>query len=142
MGLLELASNNSFWKGLDYYEENRAINVNQVSNFEYTSEVKGREAEPYQVLINIKKPRTSQCTCPFAKDRRVICKHMVATYLTIFPEEGERIKKEAEEYEAENEKRWEEECKEIEKHIYSLTKAQLRNELYHYMMAEKERQYW
>ena len=42
-------------------------------------------------------PRKSKCDCPHAKDKRIICKHIVALYFTIFPDEVEVFLKEVEE---------------------------------------------
>ncbi|NMB97839.1 MAG: hypothetical protein GYA02_14710 [Clostridiaceae bacterium] len=39
-------------------------------------------------MINIVHPRKSKCNCPHADGRRVICKHMIALYFTVFPKEA------------------------------------------------------
>ena len=141
MGLIDLASGNSLWRGMEYYEGKKVVSVKQTGESEYEGIVNGSSQEPYHVVIDIDHPKKSKCTCPFADGRRVICKHMVATYFSVFPKEAERINKEAEEYEAEEEKRWEEERKEIEKYVNSLSKQELRNALICYMMEERERRY-
>ena len=35
MGLIDIASNNSTWRGLDYYKENRVINYSKVNDNQY-----------------------------------------------------------------------------------------------------------
>ena len=66
---------------------------------------------------------------------------MVATYFTVYPQEAKRIIAEAEEYEKEDEQRQQEEYKEIEKYVNSLTKQELQQQLIYYMIEEKERRY-
>ena len=46
--------------------------------------------------LNIEHPRSSTCNCPFAEDRRVICKHVVATYFEAVPGSAEDSEKEQE----------------------------------------------
>jgi hypothetical protein len=142
MGLINLASGNSLWRGMDYYEEKRVSSIKQVDEYIFESEVIGGNNKPYHVLIDIEHPRKSKCTCPFADGRRVICKHMVATWFTVFPEEAKRVIEEAEEYEKEEEQHQQEEYKEIEKYVNSLTKQELREQLISYIIDEKERRYW
>lgn len=49
-------------------------------------QVQGTNIKPYNVLINIKHPKKSECDCPFANGH-TICKHMVALFFSISPEE-------------------------------------------------------
>lgn len=142
MGLIKLASGNSLWRGLDYYEEKRVSSIKKIDENIFESNVLGSNNKQYHVLIDIKHPRKSKCNCPFADGRRVICKHMVATCFTVFPEEANRVITEVEEYEKEEEQHQQEEYKEIERYVNSLTKEELREQLISYMMDEKERKYW
>ena len=57
-------------------------------------------------------------------------------YFSIFPEEGERIVREAEEWEAAEKQREQERYEEIKKYVYSLSKQDLRDELVFRMMNE------
>ena len=75
MGIISLASGSSCWRGLDYYKEK-----------EYSSIVKG--TNNYNVHLDIEHPRKSSCNCPLANGKRIICKHIVATYFTAFPNEA------------------------------------------------------
>lgn len=142
LSLINLTSRNSLWRGMDYYEEKRILSIKQVDENIFESEVLGSNDKLYHVLIDIEHPRKSKCTCPFADGRRVICKHMVATYFNVYPEEANRVIKEAEEYEKEEEQHRKEEYNEIEKHVNSLTKQELREQLISYIINEKERRYW
>jgi len=142
MGLIDLASRNSLWRGMNYYEEKRVSSIKQVDENIFESEVRGNKNKSYHVLIDIEHPRKSKCTCPFADGRRVICKHIVATYFSVYPEDAKRLIEEAEEYEMEEEQRLQEEYQEIEKYVNSLTINELREQLILYMIEEKERRYW
>ena len=142
MGLIDLASGNSLWRGIDYYEEKRVSLINQVNENTIESEVLGRNDKLYHVLIDIEHPRKSKCNCLFADGRRVVCKHMIATYFTVYPEEAKRIYKEVAEYEKEENNRQQEEYKEIERYVNTLTEQELRERLISYMIDEKERRYW
>lgn len=140
--MLDCASVKSLWRGMEYYEKRMVIAVCKTEENKYTGIVKGNTDSKYNIVLDITHPRRSSCTCPFADGRRVICKHMVATYFTIFPNEAQRIVKEAEEYEIELEKQLENECKEIKKYVYSLSKAELQEQILNYMLDGHDNEYW
>ena len=48
---------------------------------EYTSVASG--TKEYNVYLNLEKPRKSTCNCPLANGKRIICKHIVATYFSV-----------------------------------------------------------
>ena len=131
MGLLDLASSNSLWRGIDYYQSKNVKKIKKISDDEYNSIVSG--TEEYNVHIDINHPRKSTCTCPFAAGRRVICKHMVATFFTIYPEEAERIIKEEQEYE---ERLFEEHLEEVKEYVNGLTDDEVRAALIDKLMDE------
>lgn len=139
MGLIEIASNNSFWRGYDYYKDGNVKSKRQISEYQYEGEVEGSESNIYSVMIDVQHPKRSICNCPHAEGSRRICKHKVALYLSIFPEEGERVLREVEEWEASEEQRWQDECKQIEKYVNSLTKKELREQLLWRLIDERER---
>ena len=86
MGIISLASRSSCWRGLDYYKEKRVVELNKINENEYSSIVKG--TNNYNVHLDIEHPRKSSCNCPLANGKRIICKHIVATYFTAFPNEA------------------------------------------------------
>ena len=103
MGIISSASGSSCWKGLEYYKNNKIKNINKVSDTEYTSTAFG--TKEYSVYLNLKKPRKSTCNCPLANGKRIICKHIVATYFSVatgsakeFEDEQNRLQEEYEEY--------------------------------------------
>ena len=134
MGLIDLASSNSLWRGIDYYQSKNVKKIKKISDDEYNSIVSG--TGEYNVHIDIKHPRKSTCTCPFAAGRRVICKHMVATFFTIYPLEAERIIKEEQEYEEAEERLFEEHLEEVKEYVNGLTDDEVRAALIDKLMDE------
>ena len=143
MGLLDLSSNQSFWKGYEYYTQNKVLSCVQTGNGQYTGQVSGSDSTVYDVSIDIIHPKRSICNCPHAEGQRRICKHKVAMYCSLFPEQAEKIIQEAEDYERQEEQRIDELHKEIEKYVNSLSKEELRRELLWRMIDESDRNnYW
>ena len=122
MALIDLASSNSLWRGIDYFESNKVKEVEKINDNEYKSIVSG--SSDYNVFINLNHPRKSTCSCPFAEGRRVICKHMVATYFKIYPEEAKRLIDEQVAYEMEEEELYEEQYNEVKEYVNSLTEEE------------------
>lgn len=103
MGIISSASGQSCWRGLDYYKDKKVKNVKKISDIEYSSTVSG--TADYHVYLNLKNPRKSTCNCPLADGKRIICKHIVATYFNVVPnsakefeEEQNRLQEEYREY--------------------------------------------
>ena len=138
MGLIELASRNSVWRGMDYYEAKRVLTWVKSGQYIYDGIVSGSEGKVYHVHIDMEHPRKSVCDCAFAKDRRVICKHMIALYFTAKPEAVQSFKKQIEEWEAEEEERERQYYEELEKYVKSLSKKELQEELFHALTEVEE----
>jgi len=130
MGIINLASNNSTWRGLDYYKENKVSNYRQISEFEYNGIVKGSNNKQYNVFMDIGHPRRSKCECPHAKDKRIICKHIVALYFRAFPDEVDKFLKEVEEAEKEYEAYEEEREQKLIKYVKSMSKSELQQAVF------------
>ena len=86
MSILNSASSRSVYRGYDYYKNGNVISYIQLSDFEYEGDVQGTNKEPYHVMINTKHPKSSSCDCPFANGN-TICKHMVALFFAVSPED-------------------------------------------------------
>lgn len=86
MSILNSASSRSVYRGYDYFKEGNVISHIQLSDFEYEGEVQGTNKTPYHVMINTKHPKSSSCDCPFANGN-TICKHMVALFFSVSPED-------------------------------------------------------
>lgn len=129
MGLINIASGNSTWRGLDYYKENKVSDYKKINDSEYEGIVNGSNGKKYNVFMDIEHPKKSKCNCPHAKDRRVICKHIVALYFTAFPDEVDKFLKEVEEAEKEYEVYEEELYNKTIKYINSMSKNELKEAL-------------
>ncbi len=75
MGLIEIASGKSVWRGMEYYNSKKVEEVEKTSDTTIDGTVRGENL--YRVHVDIAHPRKSTCTCPFADGRRVVCKHMI-----------------------------------------------------------------
>ena len=91
MGILECASRASVWKGFDCYAQEKVLRLDEIGEDLFRAEVSGSEDNVYEVELNIRHPRKSKCTCPRANGKRVVCKHIVATYFVVCPEEADRL---------------------------------------------------
>ena len=129
MGLLEIASGNSFWRGYDYFRASKVKMFSKISEDKYSGIVSGSEDKSYKVYLDLEHPKKSTCTCPHSDGTRRVCKHKVALYFAIFPEAADKALKDAEEWEEQEKARIEEERKEIKKYVFSLSKQELREEL-------------
>ena len=142
MKLLDLASYRSFWRGIDYHHEKRVISWKELDKEIYCGEVRGSGNNVYHVQIDMNHPRKSTCDCPFADGRRVICKHMIALDLAVFPEKENQIMQYIEEqeelYEQEIENEREEKIREIRSYVMGLSKSQLREILISRMISDME----
>ena len=92
MGLLEIASSKSVWRGIEYYKNNNVISVEQVEDGVYDGIVRGSADKNYSVHVDTIHPRKSTCDCPLANGKMIICKHIVALYIATEPKEEERFK--------------------------------------------------
>ena len=125
MGLIDVASGNSVWHGLDYAKENKVLKYKKINDVEYEGIVSGSNKEKYNVFMNIEHPRQSKCDCPHAKDKRIICKHIIALYFTVFPKEVDNFLKEVEQAQQEYEEYEDEIYNKTIKYINSMTKNEL-----------------
>ena len=144
MSFWSLASGTSIWRGYDYFKQGKVESYEQVAESIYESSIKGSAPNPYHTVIDMEHPRSSHCDCPFAKDRRVICKHMVALRFTVFPSEADAFMHEVEESEKEAGRRQQEHYKEIERYVKSLKKEELQRQLYDTLveLEERDSRYW
>ena len=142
MGLIDLCSNNSYWRGLDYYENRKVKDITKINDNEYDAIVFG--SEHYHVHLNVEHPKKSTCTCPHAKGASRVCKHKVAVYFSIFPDEAnEAIKerneliKEQESREREYDNKQREAYKRQKEYVDSLSEEEVRDMLIGYLVDEE-----
>ena len=141
MGLKELSSYKSLWRGYQYYMQGNVVEIQKTGDQEFDTKVRNKSDHKYEIHLNLKHPRKSTCNCPHADGRRVICKHMVASYFAIYPEEAKKYLDELKRNEKEKEERFqeslrmrEERIKDIEKYVNSLSKKELKEIVLEYMI--------
>ena len=101
--------------------------MNKINENEYSSIVKG--TNNYNVHLDIEHPRKSSCNCPLANGKRIICKHIVATYFTAFPNEAVSFEEEQNRLQEEYEKEQEEEYERAIKYLNRMSRQELIEEL-------------
>ena len=101
MSVISAASAQSAYRGYEYYEARAVTQLEKTEDGFLIGKVLGSGKNCYDVTVNLAHPKKSNCTCPHAAGRQIVCKHMVAAYFTAFPQEAER-------YIAEMEQAWDE----------------------------------
>lgn len=124
MSIETAANRKSASRGYDYYCKNKVKSVTKIDDTHYSGEVSGSGNTPYSVTIDLEHPKRSKCTCPFANGHKV-CKHMVALYFEVFPEEADKYIRKIEEDENEREEFFEELPERIEEYVRNLSKSEL-----------------
>ena len=141
MAFVNLASFASQWRGYTYYENRKVRSCRQAADGQYEGMVSGSNGMIYQVKINLEHPRSSQCTCPHAAGKRIVCKHMVALYFTAFPDEAETFHREYIEAEEEAEREREDAENALIAYISKMKKADLQEALLQVLFDGPEWQY-
>lgn len=144
MGLVEMASGSSVWRGMDYYERKMVCSWKKSGEEAYDGVVSGSEENKYSVHIDKVHPRKSSCNCPFAEGRRVICKHMIALLFTAEPKTAEDFLRQVEKWEQEEKEREQLHYKELREYVNSLPKKELQERLYDALVELEEirNRYW
>ncbi len=141
MGLIECASAASVWRGYDYFKDNKVVNLEETGENIYSATVAGSSSRTYSIELNIDHPRKSKCNCPHAEGKRIVCKHIVATYFTALPKEAERFYSEVMAYQEEEEKRQEELSDKVIEYVGKMKKADLCQSLLELLFDGPEWQY-
>ena len=141
MGLLECASGASVWRGYDYYKEKKVVALEEIEANIFSAKVSGNSSESYSVELHIDHPRKSKCNCPHADGKRIICKHIVATYFTALPDKAEKFCAEAMAYQEEEEKRQDELSDKVCHYVWHMKKSELQEALLQLLFDGPEWQY-
>lgn len=141
MGVLECASGASVWRGYDYYKENKVVGLEKIGTNSFSAKVLGNSSEPYSVELHIDHPRTSKCNCPHANGKRIICKHIVAAYFTVLPEEADKFYAEALAYQEEEEQRQEALEDKVCHYVWRMKKSELQEALLQLLFDGSQWQY-
>lgn len=144
MGLIEMASGNSVWRGMDYYERKMVCSWKKSGEEAYDGVVSGSEGNKYSVHIDKVHPRKSFCNCPFAEGRRVICKYMIALLFTAEPKAAKDFLRQVEEWEEEEKERERLHYKELRDYVNSLSQKELQERLYDALveLEDSRNRYW
>ncbi len=138
MGIMELASWKSQWRGHEYFAQGKVLGMKKLSETEYFGIVQGSGEAMYTVRIDLAHPRKSECNCPLAEGKRIVCKHKVALFLAAFPEEDEKFLRSVEEAEREAEE-WQEELdRRVRWRISTMKKAELQQALFDVLYSSPE----
>jgi len=105
MGVIDIASSKSVWRGIEYYKQNKVISYTINEDGTCEGEVAGSGDENYHVHVDMKHPRKSTCDCPHAKGKQIICKHIVAVSLCMDESEADRFRSEKTIYTSEEDER-------------------------------------
>ena len=141
MSLLSLASSESCWRGYSYYKENKVLRLETIDEYCFKATVSGSGRKSYSVEIDLSHPRRSSCTCPHAAGKRVICKHMIATYFAAFPEEATSYYAEIIRQEEEWEDYQEEVTEKIRRYVQGLKKHEAQELLWELLQDGPEWQW-
>lgn len=141
MSLIDLASGASAWRGYNYYKEGKVLRCLCAEESRYEGEVSGSSGEIYRVRLDLDHPRSSECTCPHAAGKRIVCKHQVALYFTAFPEEAEKYYREVIEAEEEAEREREQQEIAVIERVRKMKKSELQDALLELLFDGPEWQY-
>ncbi len=141
MGLLECASGASVWRGYGYYNKKKVQNLIETSSGVFTADVVGTASEPYTVEVDIAHLRKSRCNCPHADGKRIVCKHMVATYFAAYPAEAKRFYNEYLRSQEESEQYEEELYDSVREYVWHMKKGELQQALLELLFDGPEWQY-
>ena len=86
MDLIDFAKAATINQGYKYYIANKVSNIKTKELNVFSGYVQDDLEEPYYVIINLDYPKTSYCDCE--ESNKKICKHMIALYFGVEPEEA------------------------------------------------------
>lgn len=141
MSILTVASGQSVYRGYEYFKAQKISRMEQAGESVIQAVVVGSNSAAYDVIIDIGHPRKSQCTCPHAFGKRIVCKHMVAVYFAARPWEAEKYIKDLEDYWEEEERRQEEQEEKLIRYVHSMKKSDLQETLLQLLFDGPEWQY-
>ena len=78
MGIIDIASSKSVWRGMDYHKQKKVLSYEENDDGTYEGDVAGSDNKKYHVHLDMIHPRKSKCNCPLANGKQIICKHIVA----------------------------------------------------------------
>lgn len=141
MSILTVASGQSVYRGYEYAQAKKVLCMEQVDEGVIKATVSGSSGSTYDVLLDVAHPRKSQCNCPHAAGKRIVCKHIVAVYFTAFPAEAKKYITELENYWEEDEQRQQEQEERLIQYVRKMKKSELQEVLLQLLYEGPEWQY-
>ncbi len=141
MSILSVASGQSAYRGYEYAQAKKVVYMEQNGEGVIRGTVSGSNGSVYDVIVDVNHPRKSQCNCPHAAGKRIVCKHMVAVYFTAFPAEAKKYIEELESYWEEEEQRQQEQEDRLIAYIHKMKKSDLQEALLQVLYEGPEWQY-
>ena len=145
MSFIDSAAYWSKVNGFDYFEDGRVLEIKKISEEEYHAKVKGSNGNVYNIVYYPDYPKKSTCDCPRANGKRVVCKHKVAVFYALNPEEVKAVRDEREEafrmqekLEQEYEERHRKRVEEARQYVESLTVEEMKRIIIGYRVSEME----
>lgn len=149
MKLLTLARSTTLDRGYRYFSQGIVIESEKIDENHYIGKVAGSYEQSYAVELDLEKPYNSNCECAFAQSGRVICKHMVALYLQVDSDALKWLINEWKQDEINKKMEYEEQVREINVYVESLTIEELKERLLNILLDEidyseeyDDRHYW
>lgn len=103
--------------------------------------MQGSGNNQYKVSINLEHHRKSNCSCPHSDGRRVICKHIIALYFTVFPKLAKMCYDEVVSYQKEEEQYKDELEDKVITYVHKLKKEELAQVLLQLLFEGPDWQY-
>ena len=141
MSILTVASGQSVYRGYEYSRSKKVLHMEQCGEGVIQAVVSGNGGNTYDVVVDEVHPRKSQCTCPHAAGKRIVCKHMVAVYFAAHPMEAKKYIEDLEAYCEEEERRQEEQEDRLIKYVRGMKKNELQEALLQLLFDGPEWQY-
>ncbi len=141
MSIISVASGQSAYRGYEYAQARKVLRMEQTGEGVIRATVSGSYDNTYEVVIDVEHPRKSQCNCPHAAGRRIVCKHMVAVYFTAFPAEAKKYIQELEDYWEDEEQRQEEQEERLLMYVHKMKKVELQEALLQVLYEGPDWQY-
>lgn len=141
MGILNVASGKSLYRGYEYAKEKKVLSLDEIDDGIYQGIVSGSNGEAYEIFLDVAHPRRSKCNCPHANGKMIVCKHIAAAYFTAYPMEADQYIKELEEYWEEEEARQQKQGEQLVRYVRSMKKAELQEALLQLLYEGPDWQY-
>lgn len=141
VSILTVASGQSVYRGYEYSQSKKVLHMEHCGEGIIQAVVSGSGNCTYDVIVDEAHPRKSQCTCPHAAGKHIVCKHIVAVYFAAHPQEAKKYIEDLEAYWEEEEQRQEEQADNLIKYVHSMKKSELQEALLQLLFDGPDWQY-